>query len=176
MYLSAELHQQLGSVGTVGGQAAHCCAEVSQAGDGFAGLGGPSRPFSVTRAGCRTGGKTCSARRRQAHQSDQSPDVGQTERLQTCCQAAARTAEWVEENVKKRRRQVFKCITVRKLCFHHNVWFFNDKQTKTRDPNIWILKKRRGSNKHHLGKHSQRNVRLNRNTLFIIQSETSFPL
>lgn len=93
VYLSAELHQQLGCVGTVGGQAAHCCAEVSQTGDGFARLGGPPGPFGVAGAGCRTGGKTGSACCRQAHQPDQSPDVSQTKRLQTCCKAAARATE-----------------------------------------------------------------------------------
>lgn len=92
VYLSAELHQQLGGVGTVGGQAAHCCAEVSQTGDGFARLGGSTGPFSVAGACCRTGGETGSACSRQAHQPDQSPDVSQTERLQTCCKAAARAA------------------------------------------------------------------------------------
>lgn len=94
VYLSAELHQQFGSIRTVGGQAAHRCAEVSQTGDGFAGLGGPTGPFSVAGAGCRTGGQTGSACCRQAHQPDQSPDVGQTERLQTCCKAAARATVW----------------------------------------------------------------------------------
>ena len=89
MYLSAELHQQLGSVGAVGGQAAHSCAEVSQTGDGFARFGGPTGPFRVTGARCWTGGKTGSACSRQTHQPDQSPDVGQTQRLQTGCQAAA---------------------------------------------------------------------------------------
>ena len=93
MYLSAELHQQLGSVGTVGGQAAHRCAEVRQAGDGFARLGGSTRPLRVTRPRDGTGGETGSARRRQAHQSDQGPDVSQTQRLQSCCEAAARATE-----------------------------------------------------------------------------------
>lgn len=46
-YLSAELHQQLGSVGAVGGQAAHRRAEVGQAGDGFAGLGGATGTLAV---------------------------------------------------------------------------------------------------------------------------------
>lgn len=54
VYLSTELHQQLGSIGTVGSQTAHRCAEVSQTGYGFAGLVSPTRPFSMPRAGCRT--------------------------------------------------------------------------------------------------------------------------
>lgn len=93
-YLRAELHQQFGSIGTVGGQAAHCCAEVGQTGDGFAGLGGPAGSFGVARAGCRTGGKAGAACCCQAHQSDESPDVSQSERLQTGCEAAAGTAVW----------------------------------------------------------------------------------
>lgn len=47
LYLRAELNQQLGSIGAVGGQAADCCAEVGQAGDGFAGLGGATGTLAL---------------------------------------------------------------------------------------------------------------------------------
>lgn len=90
LYLSAELYEQLGRVGAVGSQAAHRRAEVGQTGDGFAGLGGSAGSFVLTRAGCRAGGEASATCRCQAHQPDQSPDVGQTQRLQTGCQAAAR--------------------------------------------------------------------------------------
>lgn len=90
LYLRAELHQQLCCVGTVGGQAAHRCAEVRKAGDGFTGLGASTGPFGVSRAGCGAGGETGASCCCQTHQPDQSPDVCQTQRLQTSRKAAAR--------------------------------------------------------------------------------------
>lgn len=96
VYLSTELHQQLGSIRTVGSQAAYCCAEVGQTRYGFASLGGPTGPFSMAGTCCRTGGKSSSASCCQAHQPDQSSDVSQTKRLQTCCKAAARATVWKE--------------------------------------------------------------------------------
>lgn len=94
MYLRAELHQQLGSVGTVGGQAANCRAEVSQARDGLARFRSSTGPFSVAGTWCRTRGKTSTACRGKAHQPDQSPDVSQTKRLQACCKATAWATMW----------------------------------------------------------------------------------
>lgn len=90
LYLSAELHQQLSCIGTVGCQAAHCSTEVCQAGDWFIGLGGSTGPVAVSRAGCGTGGETCATRCCQTHQPNQSPNVCQAQRLQTSCKAAAR--------------------------------------------------------------------------------------
>lgn len=49
-YLSAELHQQLGCIRTVGSQAAHSGAEVSQTGDGFARLRSSAGSLCLTRA------------------------------------------------------------------------------------------------------------------------------
>lgn len=90
LYLSAELHQQLSCIGTVGCQTAHCSAEVCQAGDWFISLGGPAGPVAVSRARCGTGGETGTTRCCQTHQPNQSPDVCQAQRLQTSCKAAAR--------------------------------------------------------------------------------------
>lgn len=66
-YLGAELDQQLGRIRTVGRQAAHGRAEVRQARDGFAGLGGPTGSFRMAGSRQRTGGETSPARSRQAH-------------------------------------------------------------------------------------------------------------
>lgn len=116
VYLSTELHQQLGSVRTVRSQAAYCCTEVGQARYGFASLGGPTGSFSMAGACCRTGGKPSSASCCQAHQSDQSSDVSQTKRLQTCCKAAARATVWKKKegwrSQKVSRRKVRSNVSV----------------------------------------------------------------
>lgn len=104
MYLGAELHQQFGSIRTVGGQAAHCSAEIGQAGYGFAGLSNSTGPFSMAGAGCGTGRKTSTTCCCQTHQSDQGPDVGQAQRFQTSCKAAAGTTE--EGMVGERKGQI----------------------------------------------------------------------
>lgn len=88
-HLRAELHQQLGGVGAVGGQAAHGRAEVGQAGDGLAGLGGAAGALGGAGPGRGASGEARAAGGCQAHQAHQRADVRQTQGLQPRRQAAA---------------------------------------------------------------------------------------